>query len=309
MISSYLKKFQKGLKKTQGLIKSGFAGLFQRDKKVAFSEAIEDLEQVLIESDLGVDLVYDIVDEIKEKGIMTPEEVKSSIAGHLKKEFLNVSRSLKKTSKPGVILFVGINGAGKTTSISKIARKLINSGDSVLLAAGDTFRAAAVEQLTIWSERLNVGIVKHKMGADAAAVAHDACESAKARDIDHVLVDTAGRLHNQSGLMEELKKIKRVITARIGEDNLETLLVIDGNAGQNSLVQAETFHRDIGLDGIVITKLDGTAKGGVVVSVEKKLGIPVKYIGVGEQWDDLIEFDTDAFIDALFNIDEEIEQE
>jgi len=299
--TNYFINLKNGLKKTSSLIKNGLKGIIGNDKKKFNEEEIENLEKILIETDLGVDLSIDIIEEIANQKWADENEVFNFMKQRISNEFLTVNRAIiNQASKPNVILFTGINGAGKTTSMSKIATYLKEKGNSVMFAAADTFRAAAIEQLTIWASRLEIPIVKHKMGADPAAVAYDAVESAYAKNIDYVLIDTAGRLHNQNHLMEELKKIIRVIKAKITSQAIETLLVLDGNAGHNSFIQAKTFQEVIGVDGIIITKLDGTAKGGVVVSVEKELKIPVKFIGIGEKQEDLLLFHPQNFVDALF---------
>ncbi|MBN2144387.1 MAG: signal recognition particle-docking protein FtsY [Candidatus Aureabacteria bacterium] len=292
-------RFSAGFIRTSQSIKGGLSVLFSSPDKKLEEEELQNLERVLIETDLGVDISMTLVDMLRHKRFSSREEVKAFIKQELLKRFSSSGRELGEKGKPRVVLFVGINGSGKTTSIAKIASLLQKKGKTVLLAAGDTFRAAAIEQLSIWAERLSVPIVRHKMGADPAAVAHDACESAKAKGIDYVLVDTAGRLHNQNALMEELKKVVRVISARVGEDALEKLLVIDGNAGQNSFFQARHFQESVRLDGIIITKLDGSAKGGVVVSIEEELTIPVKWVGLGESVDDIVPFSPDVFLSAL----------
>ncbi|EKD28237.1 MAG: Signal recognition particle-docking protein FtsY [uncultured bacterium] len=299
----YFDSVKKGLAKTSSLLKRGVFGMFSHASEFG-EEEIENLEKVLIESDIGVDFSLAFIESLRNnKRLRTTNDVKEFLKACLMKEFLECERNLFSNGKPGVILFIGINGSGKTTSISKVCTYLQNQGKKIMLAAGDTFRAAAIEQISIWAERLNAPLVKHKMGADPAAVAHDACESAKAKDYDYVLIDSAGRLHNQISLMEELKKIVRVTKSRVGEDCLEILLVIDGNAGQNSFVQAQKFKETVGINGIIITKLDGTAKGGIIVSIEKELKIPIKFIGVGEQQEDLIPFSPELFVEALLKFD------
>ena len=300
--TSYFKSLKNGLKKTSSFLKNGLKGIIVSDKKRFSDEEIENLEQILIEADLGVDLSMSIIEEIADQKWTSETEVLDFMKQRLSREFLTVDRDITHQSfKPNIILFTGINGAGKTTSMSKVATYLQEKGHSVIFAAADTFRAAAIDQLTIWASRLGIPIVKHKMGADPAAVSYDAVESAYAKNIDYVLIDTAGRLHNQNHLMEELKKIIRVIKTKVNPQAIETLLVLDGNAGHNSFIQAKIFQETIGVDGIIITKLDGTAKGGVVVSVEKELKIPVKFIGVGEKQADLLSFNPLNFVDALFS--------
>lgn len=297
---SYFDFIKKGLNKTTSLLKTGFVSFFASDKKKSFEEELEFLERVFIEADLGVDFSFSLIEKINEQvRYKSSDEIREFIKKELSKQFLTVSREIFPEPKPKIILFIGINGSGKTTSIAKIASLLKSNGNKVLLAAGDTFRAAAVDQLTIWAERLNLEIVKHKMGADPGAVAHDACEAAKARGVDYLLIDTAGRIHNQNALMEELKKVVRVIKNKTGNSSLEILQVLDGNSGQNSFIQAKTFKEAVGLDGLIITKLDGTAKGGIVVTVEKELHVPVKFIGVGEGVEDLIPFSPELFVEAL----------
>ena len=298
--TGYFGSIKKGLFKTSQLIKSGFVGLFSPDKKKNFEEELENFERILIEADLGAEFSLHLIDEIRmHAAYKSAEELKVFVEKILLTEFMDCDRSLKSGSKPRVLLFSGINGAGKTTSIAKIANMLQRDGKKTMLAAADTFRAAAVDQLSIWAERIGIPIVRHKMGADPGAVAHDACESAKARDIDYVLIDTAGRIHNQNALMEELKKVVRVVKSRVGESSVENLLVLDGNTGQNGFLQAKSFKEAIGIDGIIVTKLDGTAKGGIVALVEKGLSIPVKFIGVGEGMDALVPFSPQAFVKAL----------
>lgn len=298
----FFQKLKTGLKKTSGYLKSGLDQLFSSEKKIIAAENIEYLEKSLIEADVGVDLSMEIVESIENSDrYKTVEEIKVLIKEKMLSQFLDIERKSPQEKNLKVILFVGINGAGKTTTIAKLANRLKQQGESVILGAGDTFRAAAVEQLSIWASRLDLPIVKHNMGADPAAVAHDACESALSKNADYVLLDTAGRLHNQNSLMEELKKIVRVVGKKVDSSQIEKILILDGNAGQNSFVQAKSFQQSIGIDGIVVSKLDGTAKGGIVISVEKQLGIPVKYLGVGESVEDLVDFEPNAFIDALLD--------
>ncbi len=297
---SYFGFIRKGLNKTTSLLKTGFVSLFSSDRKKSFEEELELLERVFIEADLGVDFSLFLIEKIKDQvSYKSSDEIREFIKKELLNQFLTVARTIPVGQKPKIILFIGINGSGKTTSIAKLAANLKADGKKVLLAAGDTFRAAAVDQLTIWADRLGIEIVKHKMGADPGAVAHDACEAANARGVDYLLIDTAGRIHNQSALMEELKKVVRVIKNKTGNGSLEILQVLDGNSGQNSFIQAKTFKEAVGLDGLIITKLDGTAKGGIVVTVEKELHVPVKFIGVGEGVEDFIPFSPKQFVEAL----------
>ena len=275
-----------------------FSGLFSVDE-----DFFEELEENLILSDMGMDTTMEAVEElrsrVKERKIKDPEEVKACLREILV-EMLDVGdTSLHLEDKPAVILMIGVNGVGKTTTIGKLANVLKKEGNRVLLAAGDTFRAAAADQLTIWADRGKVDIVKHGEGSDPAAVVFDAMNAARARKSDVVLVDTAGRLHNKQNLMNELNKISRVIDREGNTSSKEVLLVLDATTGQNGLIQAKQFGESAGITGIVLTKLDGTAKGGIVLAIAKELGVPVKYVGLGEGIDDLQPFDPVAFAEAL----------
>lgn len=263
----------------------------------------EELEEILIMADIGMDTTMDIIEKLKDKirkeKINDVENVqpalKEVIAEMMKGNVEEVSEDGKK-----VVLVIGVNGVGKTTTIGKLAAKNRQSGKKVLLAAADTFRAAAIDQLVIWSERAKVDIVKHEEGSDPAAVVFDAIGASKARNVDLLICDTAGRLHNKKNLMDELGKINRIIEREYSEANKETLLVLDATTGQNAVIQAKQFMEVCPIDGIVLTKLDGTAKGGIVISIKNSLDIPVRYIGVGEGVDDLQEFDAESFVEALF---------
>ena len=275
-----------------------FSGLFSVDE-----DFFEELEENLILSDMGMDTTMEAVEElrdrVKERKIKDPEEVKACLREILV-EMLDVGdTSLHLEDKPAVILMIGVNGVGKTTTIGKLANVLKKEGNRVLLAAGDTFRAAAADQLTIWADRAKVDIIKHGEGSDPAAVVFDAMNAARARKSDVVLVDTAGRLHNKQNLMNELNKISRVIDREGNTSSKEVLLVLDATTGQNGLIQAKQFGESAGITGIVLTKLDGTAKGGIVLAIAKELGVPVKYVGLGEGIDDLQPFDPVAFAEAL----------
>ncbi len=267
-------------------------------------EFFEELEELLILSDVGaqasMDAVEELRDVVKARGLRGGDEVRGALREILT-GMLGEPESLKLTTKPSVILVVGVNGVGKTTTIGKLAMALGREGKRVLLAAGDTFRAAAAEQLGIWAQRSGADFVRHEEGSDPAAVVFDAISAAKARGADVIIVDTAGRLHNKSNLMNELNKISRVIDRELPGADRETLLVLDATTGQNGLMQAEEFKRSAGLTGIVLTKLDGTAKGGIVFAITTRLGVPVKYVGVGEQADDLIPFDPEEFAEALLS--------
>ena len=275
-----------------------FSGFFSVDE-----DFFEELEENLILSDMGMDTTLEAVETLRERvkanKIKEPEEVKACLREILV-EMLDVGPTdLDLTDKPAVILMIGVNGVGKTTTIGKLANLLKNQGNRVLLAAGDTFRAAAADQLAIWADRAGVEIIKQHEGADPAAVVFDAMNAARARKTDVVLVDTAGRLHNKQNLMNELNKIRRVIDREGTASSKEVLLVLDATTGQNGLIQAKQFGESAGITGIVLTKLDGTAKGGVVLAIAKEMGMPVKFVGLGEGIDDLQPFDAVAFAEAL----------
>ena len=275
-----------------------FSGFFSVDE-----DFFEELEENLILSDMGMDTTLEAVETLRERvkanKIKEPEEVKACLREILV-EMLDVgSTDLDLTDKPAVILMIGVNGVGKTTTIGKLANLLKNQGNRVLLAAGDTFRAAAADQLAIWADRAKVDLVRHEEGSDPAAVVFDAMNAARARKTDVVLVDTAGRLHNKQNLMNELNKIRRVIDREGTASSKEVLLVLDATTGQNGLIQAKQFGESAGITGIVLTKLDGTAKGGVVLAIAKEMGVPVKFVGLGEGIDDLQPFDAVAFAEAL----------
>ena len=288
-------------------------GFFDKLKKITtnlfsgFTEAdeafFEELEETLILADLGMDTALDAVEQlrarVRREKLQDQEEVKAALRDILAEEMNVGDTALDLSTTPSVVLFIGVNGVGKTTSIGKLAARWKGEGKRVLLCAGDTFRAAAADQLTIWSERAGVDIIKQHEGADPAAVVYDAMSAAKARKTDVVLVDTAGRLHNKQNLMNELNKISRVIDRECPDASRETLLVLDATTGQNGLIQAKQFGESAGITGIVLTKLDGTAKGGIVIAIAKELGVPVKYVGVGEQVGDLQPFDAKAFVEAL----------
>ena len=275
-----------------------FSGLFSIDE-----DFFEELEEALILSDMGVDTSTEAVDTLRERvkanKIKDPEEVKACLREILVETLDVGDPALDLTEKPAVLLMIGVNGVGKTTTIGKLAHQLKQAGNRVLLAAGDTFRAAAADQLAIWADRAQVEIVRHEEGSDPAAVVFDATSAARARRSDVVLVDTAGRLHNKQNLMNELNKISRVIDRELPGCARETLLVLDATTGQNGLIQAKQFQEAAGITGIVLTKLDGTAKGGIAIAIAKELGVPVKYAGVGESVDDLKPFNAADFAQAL----------
>lgn len=267
-------------------------------------ELLEELEEILITADVGVNTTMDIIDklrdEIKENKITEPIEVKEALKNIIEEILTNENSTLNVEKSPTIILMVGVNGVGKTTTIGKLANRYKQEGKKVLLAAGDTFRAAAIEQLEVWASRSNVDIIKHQEGADPGAVVFDAIKAAKARKVDLLICDTAGRLHNKANLMNELGKVFKIVDREFPEANKEVLLVVDATTGQNAVVQAKTFKEVADITGIVLTKLDGTAKGGVVLAVKSEVDVPVKLIGVGEKVEDLQDFDAKDFSDALF---------
>ena len=267
-------------------------------------ELLEELEEILITADVGVNTTMDIIDnlrdKIKENKITEPIEVKEALKNIIEEILTNENSTLNVEKSPTIILMVGVNGVGKTTTIGKLANRYKQEGKKVLLAAGDTFRAAAIEQLEVWASRSNVDIIKHQEGADPGAVVFDAIKAAKARKVDLLICDTAGRLHNKANLMNELGKVFKIVDREFPEANKEVLLVVDATTGQNAVVQAKTFKEVADITGIVLTKLDGTAKGGVVLAVKNEVDVPVKLIGVGEKVEDLQDFDAKAFSNALF---------
>ena len=286
-------------------------GFFDKIRKIGifngFSKLDDDfydeLEESLVMADMGAETTMEAVEELKQRckrGKIKDTEGAKACRRERRAEILTVGDPRVDMSRtPAVVLFIGVNGVGKTTSIGKLAARWKGEGKRVLLCAGDTFRAAAADQLTIWSERAGVDIIKQHEGADPAAVVYDAMSAAKARKADVVLVDTAGRLHNKQNLMNELGKISRVIDRECPDSSRESLLVLDATTGQNGLIQAKQFAQTAGITGIILTKLDGTAKGGIVIAIAKELGVPVKYVGVGEQVGDLQPFDAKAFVEAL----------
>lgn len=300
MFRALYEKFKQGLSKTRDLF-AGIASLFRLRGKVD-KDFLAELEKRLYLADVGNQTTAEIVDRVRQAFL--DKEVSGDIEVFVKQllqEQLAQSPGINYVAEgPTIILVAGVNGSGKTTSIAKLANRLKGDGKKVLVAACDTFRAAAVEQLTIWSQRIGVEIVKNQQGTDPAAVAHDACEKAKARGFDVVIVDTAGRLHTQAPLMRELEKIHRVVGKVIPSAPHEVLLVLDGTNGQNAIAQAEQFKKTVQCTGIILTKLDGTAKGGAIFAIKNKLDLPVKYIGVGEKLDDLEPFDPESYVEALF---------
>ena len=293
-----------GLEKTRNSILSGMDSIFNGFSAID-DDFYEEIEEILIMGDLGVNttmkIVEDLRQKVKEQRIKEPSACKELLVHSIKEQMNLGENAYQFENRKSVVLVIGVNGVGKTTSIGKLAGQLKDQGKKVIMAAADTFRAAAAEQLTEWANRAGVEIISQGEGSDPAAVVFDAVNAAKARNADILLCDTAGRLHNRKNLMEELKKINRIIDKEYPDVYRETLVVLDGTTGQNALVQARQFQEAIDVTGIILTKLDGTAKGGIAVAIQSELGIPVKYIGVGEHIDDLQKFDADAFVNALFH--------
>ena len=298
----FFDQIKQGLTKTKKNLDAQLTGIFA-SYTPGDEEFFEDLEESLILADTGVETTERAIHELRRaielKKLRTGTEVKQEFVRILTKILKVQDTMLLLTTQPSVVLVVGVNGVGKTTTIGKLAAQLKREGSKVLLSAGDTFRAAAADQLTVWAQRAGVDIVKHEEGSDPAAVVFDSIQAAKARHSDVIIVDTAGRLHNKANLMNELNKITRVIRRELPDADIETLMVLDATTGQNGLIQAKQFLDTADLTGIVLTKLDGTAKGGVVIAVAQALQIPVKFIGVGEQIDDLMPFDAKSFAEAL----------
>ncbi len=297
----FFSKISEGLKKTRDSLGQLFDGVFSGGS--VDDELFDDLEEALVLGDTGAATAGAICAElrrrVKKEGVTDPKRVREMLAEVIA-EMLRGGQELNLESKPAIIMVIGVNGAGKTTTIGKLAKRFEDEGKKVVVAAADTFRAAAIEQLEVWAKRSGAEIIKHSEGSDPAAVVFDAIAAGKARHADIIICDTAGRLHNKKGLMDELAKIGRVIEREAAGSSVETLLVLDATTGQNALNQAREFGAACGITGIVLTKLDGTARGGVVVGIRQELGIPIKFIGVGEQADDLQPFDPDAFAKALF---------
>lgn len=308
----FFSRLVSGLTKTRKNIASGLDSIFRGFSKID-DEFYEELEEILIMGDIGVDTTMNIIEnlqeKVKEEKIKEPEECRQLLIDIIKEQMSVDEAAYDYENKTSVVLVIGVNGVGKTTTIGKLAAQLKAQNKKVILAAADTFRAAAIEQLTEWSHRAGVDIIAQQEGSDPAAVVYDACQAAKSRHADILLCDTAGRLHNKKNLMNELSKIRRVIEREFPEAYLETLIVLDGTTGQNAVVQAREFKEVTDVSGIVLTKLDGTAKGGIAIAIQSEMGIPVKYIGIGEQIDDLQKFDPDAFVNALFEKDGQEEEE
>ena len=301
----FFKRLVSGLSKTRNSIASSINSVFSGFSKID-EDFYEELEEILIMADMGIHTTQNIIDtlreKVKEEKIKEPEECRELLINSIKEQMKVDEHAYDFENEKSVVLLIGVNGVGKTTTTGKLASKYKNEGKKVLMAAADTFRAAAIEQLTEWSNRSGVDIIAQKEGSDPAAVVFDAVNSAKAKNTDILLCDTAGRLHNKKNLMEELKKISRIIEREYPDARREAFIVLDGTTGQNALAQAKQFSEVTDLTGIILTKLDGTAKGGIAIAIQSELNIPVKYIGVGEQIDDLQRFNSDEFVNALFDV-------
>lgn len=295
-----LKSLKSGLSKTRNALSNGVDALFKGGRSLD-DDLLEELEELLITSDVGVRTTMEIIETLSEKAseISNSTELKIALKALLLERISFDTPPVTTLNKPHVIMVIGVNGVGKTTTVGKLATLFVREGKKVIIVAGDTFRAAASEQLAIWAERSGAEIVRHKDNSDPAAVAFDGVQAAVARNADIVIIDTAGRLHTKKNLMEELKKIRRSVSKTIPDAPHETLMVVDATTGQNALTQAQLFHEAVGIDSLVLTKLDGTAKGGIVIGITSTLGVPLKYIGIGEQADDLRPFDAEEFADAL----------
>ncbi|MFW5632532.1 MAG: signal recognition particle-docking protein FtsY [Acetivibrio ethanolgignens] len=293
-----------GLSKTRDQIISGIDSIFTGSSNID-EDFYEELEELLIMADLGINTTTRIIEElkakVKEQGIKEPKECRELLMESIKGQMDLSEDAYQFENRKSVVLLIGVNGVGKTTSVGKLAGQLKDMGKKVMVAAADTFRAGAIEQLTEWANRAGVEIISQQEGSDPAAVVFDAVTAAKARDVDVLICDTAGRLHNKKNLMEELKKINRIIEREYPEAYRETLVVLDGTTGQNAMAQAKQFNEVAEITGIVLTKLDGTAKGGIAIAIQSELGIPVKYIGIGESMNDLQKFNADDFVNALFD--------
>jgi len=300
----FFQKLKEGLSKTSGKLVGGMENIFLGRKEID-EDLLEELEELFITSDIGVETTMKIIDSVRQQvdrnTLKSPEELKLALKEQIF-NILNIDNSLVQTTdRPYVMIVVGVNGTGKTTSIAKMAKMFKEQGLKTCLAAGDTFRAAAIDQLCVWADRVDVPVVKQSAGSDSAAVIFDAIQSCKAREMDVLICDTAGRLQTKVNLMKELEKIIRVAKKELPDAPHEVLLVLDATSGQNALSQAVKFHEDVNLTGIVLTKLDGTAKGGAIIGIVDELNVPVKFIGFGEGIDDLKPFDAKDFVDALFD--------
>lgn len=303
----FFSRLVQGLTKTRNNIVSGIDSIFSGFSAID-DDFYEEIEETLIMGDLGIKTTMSIIENlkatVKEQHIKEPSECKQILIDSIKKQMDLGENAYEFENRKSVVLVIGVNGVGKTTSVGKLAGQLKDSGHKVILGAADTFRAGAIEQLTEWAHRAGVEIIAQQEGSDPAAVVYDAVSAAKSRNADVLICDTAGRLHNKKNLMEELKKINRIIDREYPEAYRENLVVLDGTTGQNALAQARQFMEVADVTGIILTKLDGTAKGGIAVAIQSELGIPVKYIGIGEKIDDLQKFNADQFVNALFDIKE-----
>ena len=306
-MAGFFKKLVSGLTKTRDNIVHGIDNVFSGFSKID-DDFYEELEETLIMGDLGVNTTEEIIENLKEKvkenHIKDPADCKELLINTIKEQMDLGENAYEFENRKSIVLVIGVNGVGKTTSIGKLAAQLKAQGKKVVLAAADTFRAAAIEQLTEWADRSGVDIISQSEGSDPAAVIYDAISAGRARNADVIICDTAGRLHNKKNLMEELKKINRIIDKEMPEAYRENLIVLDGTTGQNALSQLKEFSEVTNITGIILTKMDGTAKGGIAVAIQAEMGIPVKYIGVGEQVEDLQKFDSDVFVNALFDVKE-----
>jgi len=302
----FFSKLAEGLTKTRNNIMNSVSNIFT-GHDIIDDDFYEELEETLIMADLGIttttSVIENLKDKVKELKIKDPADCKKLLMDSLKEQMQVKPDAYDFENKKSVVLMIGVNGVGKTTSVGKLASQLKNSGKKVLVAAADTFRAGAIEQLTEWARRSDVELIAQNEGSDPAAVVFDAVNAAKARNVDVLICDTAGRLHNKKNLMDELNKIYRIVSKEYPEAAVETLVVVDGTTGQNAKEQARQFSEAAPVNGIVLTKLDGTAKGGIAIAIESELSIPVKYIGIGEKIDDLQKFDADEFVEALFNVE------
>ncbi len=303
----FFSRLAAGLSKTRDNIVAGVDSIFNGASEID-EDFYEEIEEILVMGDIGINatsaIIEDLKKKVKEQRIKQPKECKELLINSIKEQMSVGETAYEFENRQSVVLVVGVNGVGKTTSIGKLAGKLKDQNKKVILAAADTFRAAAGEQLAEWANRAGVDLIGGQEGSDPAAVVYDAVQSAKAKKADVLLCDTAGRLHNKKNLMEELRKINKIIEKEYPEAYKETLVVLDGTTGQNALAQAREFSEVTNITGIVLTKLDGTAKGGIAIAIQSELGIPVKYIGVGESIDDLQKFDANDFVNALFNVEE-----
>ena len=299
----FFEKLKAGLTKTKKAFVAGIDAIFGSYRDVG-EELFEELEELLVCSDIGAETAMEVLDTLRDKihdeRITDPENAKDALFEILRDMIGDGEEIAYERGRMTVILVIGVNGVGKTTSIAKMAYDIKKSGKKVLLAAADTFRAAAIDQLAVWADRAGVELISQSEGSDPAAVVYDAAAAAKKRGTDVLIIDTAGRLHNKKNLMNELEKINRVVSRELPDAIRETLLVLDATTGQNAVIQAKEFKNAADITGLVLTKLDGTAKGGIVISIKKELGIPVKFVGVGEKIDDLQAFDADEFVGALF---------